>query len=197
MAEGDYGRVNEILRASYRWLAEREAWNDEQFTLMMDDRASLDMIEKESKVQTWIIAEQDDRLVGLVDIWRNEIAKLYVDPACHRQGIGAMLFRAAVLFRPQRRGQFELKIKTGAELETVKASLVDPAGNVVALKEGGFPAGTQLSTRVAPEHAGKVWKLTLTRAEGPGSFEDVHVSLDDNLPPYLSESPERLLLPVQ
>ena len=35
----------------------------------------------------------------------------------------------------------------------------------------------------------------LAKAGGPGVFEDVTVSLGANLPPYLSESPERLLLP--
>ena len=91
--------------------------------------------------------------------------------------------------------QFEINVVTGAELETVKARVIDPVGNVVASKEGGFPNGTRLSADVPAEHAGKLWKLTLTRAAGPGVFEDVTVSLSDNLPPYLSESPEGMLLP--
>jgi len=122
---------------------------------------------------------------------KNHPQSYWAEKRLHICGYAAPLY----FFVPRDVKQFDVKIGTGAELETVKACLLDPAGSVVASKEGGFPSGAKLSTRVLPEHAGKVWQLALTKATGPGVFEDVTVSLSDNLPPYFSESPQRLLLP--
>lgn len=122
---------------------------------------------------------------------RNRPQSYWAEKRLHICGYAAPLY----FFVPRDVKQLEVKIGTGAELETVKACLLDPAGNVVASKEGGFPSGAELSARVPSEHAGKAWQLTLTKAKGPGVFEDVSISLSENLPPYFSESPERLLLP--
>ena len=122
---------------------------------------------------------------------KNRAQSYWAEKRLHVCGYAAPLY----FFVPRNVEQFDVRIGTGAELETVKARLLDPAGNAVAAKEGGFPSGVKLSARVRPEHAGKLWQLALTKAKGPGVFEDVSVSLSENLPPYFSESPERLLLP--
>ena len=122
---------------------------------------------------------------------KNRPQSYWVEKRLHVCGYAAPLY----FFVPRTVKQFEVTIGTGAELETVKACLLDPAGSVVASKEGGFPSNAKLSTRVRPEHAGRVWQLALTKAKGAGVFEDVSVALSENLPPYFSESPERLLLP--
>ncbi len=41
---------------------------------------------------------------------------------------------------------------------------------------------------------GKPWRLDLHKAK-TGVFEDVSVSFSDQIPPYLAESPDRLLVP--
>ncbi len=41
------------------------------------------------------VAEQDGQVVGMATVKENELDMLYVDPACHRKGIGRMLFDQA------------------------------------------------------------------------------------------------------
>jgi putative acetyltransferase len=41
------------------------------------------------------LAEQDGRIVGYISLWGAFIGALFVDPACHGQGIGRQLVEAA------------------------------------------------------------------------------------------------------
>ena len=95
MVECHHARVLDILSACYHWLGIQEGWSIEQIEWMISDRASMEIISQESKVQDWVVALRDGLVVGLAAVKGNGLAKLYLDPAYHRQGIGTKLFRAA------------------------------------------------------------------------------------------------------
>ena len=85
-----------LLTDCYRWLAEQERWGDEALKEILQVRASIETIQAEAHSQRWLVATIAEQTVGVVAVDRDEIARLYVDPAHHRMGIGAKLFKAAL-----------------------------------------------------------------------------------------------------
>jgi len=94
--ETDVDAVHALLVSCYRWLARQEDWSDIALRTIMAARSSRVSIQSESQVQSWIVACAAGRLVGMAAVNDNEIAKLYVDPEAHRQGVGSRLFAEAV-----------------------------------------------------------------------------------------------------
>lgn len=95
VVRSDFGRLKELMSAALRTLGSQEGWTDGEIAHMIADHTSEEGMRQLSEKQEWLVACQDAEVVGLVTIWRNEIARLYVDPRWHRRGIGRTLFNAA------------------------------------------------------------------------------------------------------
>ena len=87
--------VSELNCSCYRWLGNKNGFTVEQIEFLVSVRGSVETITSESQSQIYLIACINDTIVGIAAVKGNEIAKLFVDPECHSQGIGAKLFNAA------------------------------------------------------------------------------------------------------
>ncbi len=95
MKEEEIPRVSELLCACYRWIAPKEGFTDDELKGLLEFRGSRETVRKESQQELYLVACKRKLIVGMVALRDNEITKFYVDPEYHRQGIGAVLFRAS------------------------------------------------------------------------------------------------------
>jgi GNAT superfamily N-acetyltransferase len=95
MTAHDCERVAEVTGASVRWLADQERWNEAQLAYMLADQTSPETIGHLSATQQWLVACLGNLVVGVVSVCRDDIGRLFVDPAYHRRGVGTALFEAA------------------------------------------------------------------------------------------------------
>jgi len=95
MKAEDIPGVSEVLCSCYRWLGKHNAYTDQQVEFLVSQRGSMETIKAESQSQRYLVACRNGRILAVAAIKDNELAKLYVDPTCHGQGIGAMLFHSA------------------------------------------------------------------------------------------------------
>ncbi|MEZ5360409.1 MAG: GNAT family N-acetyltransferase [Candidatus Zixiibacteriota bacterium] len=91
----DFQAVSDLLCDCYRWMGEREGFSQANIDFLVTKRGSVETIERESAEQSYFVAQDGDIIVGMVSVLNNEITKLYVSPARHREGIGRMLFEYA------------------------------------------------------------------------------------------------------
>ena len=84
-----------LLERCYRFLAVQEHYTSEQLDELIVQRGSPDALRAQRLQYRFVLAWEHDELVGLVAVQQAEIAKLYVEPAHHRRGIGARLWRTA------------------------------------------------------------------------------------------------------
>jgi GNAT superfamily N-acetyltransferase len=88
-------RVSEILCNSYRWLAQKEDYTQKQLEWLLSNRGSIQTVTIEARQELYLVAIQEAIICGMAAMRQNRITRFYVDPPCHRQGIGAVLFQAA------------------------------------------------------------------------------------------------------
>lgn len=94
MTEADIPRVSELLKDCFRWLGDREHFTARQLAFLVDDRSSKQTVREESKTRPHLVACTETGIVGMAAVHGHEIARLYVDPRFHRQGVGKALFEA-------------------------------------------------------------------------------------------------------
>ena len=95
MTQDEVPAVSELLRHSYRLLAEREGLTEEQAQFLVEERGSLDCVRRESQTQRYLVADDDGCIVGMAAIDGDVITKLYVSPDRTGEGIGRSLYEAA------------------------------------------------------------------------------------------------------
>lgn len=95
MKQEELQPVSELLCESTRHLAAREGFSPEQIDGMIRDRCSPESLAVQWELYRIDVYAGSSDVLGMVTIRDNEIAKLYVRPANHRQGIGRALFRHA------------------------------------------------------------------------------------------------------
>jgi putative acetyltransferase len=96
MADADHAEVSELLRACFTWLADREGFTDLQREFLVGRRSSAATLREESQTRPHLVArDQDGTILGMAAIRENEVARLYVHPSCHGQGVGKALFQVA------------------------------------------------------------------------------------------------------
>jgi ribosomal protein S18 acetylase RimI-like enzyme len=95
MNSEDVAKVSKILCECYKWLGKVEKFTTPFVQYLVSQRGSIDTIKRESKIEKYLIARENDKIVGMVSIKENEITKFYIDPQDHRNGIGTQLFNAA------------------------------------------------------------------------------------------------------
>lgn len=95
MTAADAPRVSELLRDSYTVLGEREGLSPEQTRYLVEERASLECVSRESQSEQYLLVRDSGFIVGMVAVSGDTITKLYVDPERTREGIGRSLYEAA------------------------------------------------------------------------------------------------------
>ena len=95
MGEEDIGQVSEVMCSCYRWLGRVNGYMEGQIDYLLSERGSVATIRSESQGQKYLVACLNDVIVGVAVLKGNEVAKLYVDPEFHGQGIGRALFESA------------------------------------------------------------------------------------------------------
>jgi len=95
MTAEDIPDVSEVLCSCYRWLGKHNTYTDQQVEFLVSQRGSMETVKVESQSQMYLVASKNGRIMAVAAIKDNELAKLFVDPAYHGQGIGSMLFRSA------------------------------------------------------------------------------------------------------
>ena len=117
MTDADLDEVSALLRACFNWLADREGFTPAQRAFLTGERSSVETVREESKTRPHLVARDDDgTLLGMAAIRGNELARLYVDPRFHGQGVGSKLFDAA-----------EVMIRDAGFTEMTVAALVESA----------------------------------------------------------------------
>jgi GNAT superfamily N-acetyltransferase len=95
MEERDVGTVSALLGRCYRWSTDVEGYTSAQVEFLVEERGSEETLRRESGEQRYLVACANGEIRVMVAVDGNEVAKLYVDPDRHGQGIGAALMRAA------------------------------------------------------------------------------------------------------
>jgi ribosomal protein S18 acetylase RimI-like enzyme len=117
MTDDDHIEVSALLRACFNWLAEREGLTDRQREFLAGPRSSGRTLQEESRTRPHLVARAaDGTILGMAAIRENEVARLYVHPQYHGQGVGRALFRAT-----------ESEIRKAGFAEVTVAALVDSA----------------------------------------------------------------------
>ncbi len=94
MTTDDAEGVRRVTRLALEWLGACEGWSPEQTGHMVADQASPGAMELVlTRQQAWV-ALLDGVVVGAASAVRCELARLFVDPARHRRGVGTALLRA-------------------------------------------------------------------------------------------------------
>lgn len=95
MKESDIEKVSDLLCSCYRWLANVEKYNEDELNFLLTQRGAVETVKRESAVERYYVAAEDDRIIGMVSIKDSHITKLYVHPDCHGRGIGKKMFNIA------------------------------------------------------------------------------------------------------
>jgi ribosomal protein S18 acetylase RimI-like enzyme len=95
MRESEVAEVSELLCRCYAWLGDHEGLTPAQIAFLKSVRGSEATVRRESQGETYLVAQDEARIVGLVAISGSRITKLYVHPARHGRGVGRTLYEAA------------------------------------------------------------------------------------------------------
>jgi GNAT superfamily N-acetyltransferase len=98
MRDSDLAGVSAIVCNCYRLLAKHEGLTQGQLVHLLSVRGSEEAIQSQRQQQLFLVAVEDNTLMGVASIENNELAKLYVDPVFHGRGIGKRLFQEAQQF---------------------------------------------------------------------------------------------------
>ncbi len=96
---------------------------------------------------------------------------------------------------PEGTEEFSVFLQTDNEAETVQCEVLTPLDEVAGAAAGGFPSPHEIRITAKPVDRGKTWRLRVRRAS-TGVFEDINIRFSDEIPPFISETPDRLLLPA-
>ena len=95
MKDSEITEVSELLCSSYVALGEKEGLSAEQVDYLCSERGSEATVRRESESQRYLVAREDGRIIGMVAVAGDKIAKLYVRPDNLGRGIGRSLYEAA------------------------------------------------------------------------------------------------------
>jgi len=95
MTESDCAAVSAVVCESFRYAAEREGVDEQGIRGYVAERGCEAAIRRQFREYDCFVACAGRQIVGMVGVQGNEVTKLYVDPHCQQQGVGAMLLAAA------------------------------------------------------------------------------------------------------
>ena len=95
MTKQDIPQVSEMMCSCYRWLGKYNGFSEHQVVFLVSERGSMERIRTDSQSQFYLVACMDGSVVGMTAVNGNEVAKLFVNPNYHNQGIGTMLLNSA------------------------------------------------------------------------------------------------------
>ena len=99
-------------------------------------------------------------------------------------------------FVPPNTQMFTITLKSSSPGETAMLTVFDPNGRSVASGHTSTTAKVDLQIEVSPGDEGKAWSVAPSKAP-QGILEDYTIALSENLPPYWSLAPDRLLVPTK
>ncbi len=104
--------------------------------------------------------------------------------------------RKMYFYVPPGTTEFSLSLTSAAPGETTAMTIYAPDGTVAARGNTNNRTG-QFAPKipVPPGQDGRAWSLRLSGVKGAGVCEDSKLVLGSELPPYLTNAPERLLIP--
>ncbi len=95
MKPEEIAEVAALLRACFHWLSDREGFNEVQRAYLTGERSSEQTVREEAAGRPHLVARRSGVILGMAAVSGNELARLYVHPRYHRQGVGRALFQAA------------------------------------------------------------------------------------------------------
>jgi GNAT superfamily N-acetyltransferase len=95
MKSEEIAEVSALLRACFHWLADGEGFNEVQRAYLTGERSSEQTVRDEAVGRPHLVARRDGVILGMAAVNGNELARLYIHPRFHRQGVGRALFEAA------------------------------------------------------------------------------------------------------
>ena len=95
MTDSELTEVSQLLCSSYAALADREGLSADQADYLCSQRGSVACVRRESQCQRYLVAREGERIIGMVAVAGDTIAKLYVSPEHVGQGVGRLLYEAA------------------------------------------------------------------------------------------------------
>jgi GNAT superfamily N-acetyltransferase len=95
MKDSDVVEVSELLWSCYTALGEKEGLSADQTEYLCSQRGSEACVRRESQCQRYLVEHQGGRIVGMVAVAGDTIAKLYVSPEYSGRGVGRSLYEAA------------------------------------------------------------------------------------------------------
>ncbi len=93
--QADCPSISRVLCACYHWFGDNDVLSPEIAAELVTQCGSVEYVRKLMSSVVTFVAEQDRLVVGTATVKENELNTLYVDPTCHRKGIGRMLFDEA------------------------------------------------------------------------------------------------------
>ncbi len=103
--------------------------------------------------------------------------------------------RRLYFFVPPHTREFAVRISGTGGAEGVVLKVFDPDGRQVAERDTEGGKGFVLKAAVPPQHRGKAWSVTFGKPR-QGIFEDARFALR-GVPPFVSETPQALLVPAK
>ena len=91
----DIPQVARLLRDCFEWLSDRNGFTPAQRGFLCGERSSEQTVRTELQSRPHLVARREGEILGFVAVHRNNIARLYIHPRFHRQGVGRALFDAA------------------------------------------------------------------------------------------------------
>lgn len=95
---------------------------------------------------------------------------------------------------PEEVKSFQVYLVAAASREAARLRIFDPAGKLRVDKEGEFNVWTPFELESIKEGKAEIWSLSISEASF-GILEDIVFKFSANIPPFVSDAPERLLLP--
>ena len=94
----DAETVSRIVSLCYEGFGQTDNWSKDVIIELKESRGSAKHIRELTTNEDMFVADDEDRIKGMVSIRDNEITKLYIDPHYQRKGIGKQLFIHAQSF---------------------------------------------------------------------------------------------------
>ncbi|MEN6303462.1 MAG: hypothetical protein ABFD96_12095, partial [Armatimonadia bacterium] len=98
------------------------------------------------------------------------------------------------VFVPAGVKSFKVTLQSPAPAETARLTILDPEGKEVASAATTEKEQCPLEVTVPAGQDNKPWCLQISKA-ATGVMEDYTLTLSENIPPYWSQAPDRLLTP--
>ena len=130
---------------------------------------------------------------NLFSMCASDCGQVYsTNPYCH---FFKKIAQNLYFFVPRTVKEFTVIMRTGCIGKTVACDVVSPNGETFISVEGCFLLDKKLKITVPEGVDGNVWGLRM-RAAQKGNLEDVFLYFSENIPPFVAENKDMILIPA-